>query len=154
MSVLSAQSIRRLCEQKNMVFPFVERAVQGGMSYGLSSCGYDVRVAQRVDLEPGGFTLASTVERFVIPNHVVGRAANKSTLARQGIDAARCTVLEPGWSGHLTLEIFNNGKQTISLAEGDPILQIIFEWLDEETEQPYEGKYQWQAAGPVGPKHE
>lgn len=153
MTVLSAQTIRRCCEQKNMIFPFVERAVQGGMSYGLSSCGYDVRINESFQLDPGGFKLASTIERFVIPKDIVGRVCDKSTLARRGI-AVQNTIIEPGWYGYLTLELTNNGPEPVQFYAGTPIAQIMFERLDEATEQPYVGKYQNQQAGPVEAKYE
>lgn len=134
-----------------MVTPFFERTIFHGMSFGLSSCGYDVRIAQTYLLGTGpgiGFALASTMEHFDMPTNVVGRVHDKSTWARRGL-AVQNTIIEPGWRGHLTLELSNNGHEQIMLHEGMPIAQIIFELLDEPTHQPYTGKYSDQPARPV-----
>jgi dCTP deaminase len=149
--ILSAQSIRRL----GIISPFSERTVVRGLSYGLSSCGYDVRVKETVVLRKGyAFSLASTIEHFDMPFHVVGRVHDKSTWARRGL-AIQNTIIEPGWRGYLTLELSNNcPENTIVVEAGDPIAQIIFELLDEPTEAGYNGKYQDQPGRPVGPKLE
>lgn len=117
------------------------------MSFGLSSCGYDVRVAQDVTIAPGTFELASTFEEFNMPDQLVGIVHDKSTWARKGL-AVQNTVIEPGWRGYLTLELTNHSKETLYISEGDPIAQILFHILDKETEQPYTGKYQDQEKGP------
>ena len=133
-----------------MLTPFVERQQHGqsGTSFGLSACGYDVRLAQKRTLAPGDFVLASTMERFVMPRDVMAQVADKSTWARRGI-AVQNTIIEPGWEGWLTLELTNHGGRTITLWEGTPIAQIIFMCLDEPTEQPYDGKYMRQENRPV-----
>lgn len=142
--ILSAQSIRQL----NILNPFSERAKIGTLSYGLSSCGYDVRVNQSLILHPNDFFLASTFEHFTMPSNIVGIVHDKSTWARRGI-ALQNTVIEPGWKGWLTLEISNHGSKRIEILKGDPIAQIIFHKLDFPTEQSYTGKYQDQANRPV-----
>lgn len=144
MTVLSAQSIRLI----KPVSPFVERTKEFGLSYGLSAAGYDVRIAEEMTLWPGAFALASTVELFDMPRKVIAFVKDKSTWARQGL-CVQNTVIEPGWRGYLTLELTNHGSSNLRLSPGMPIAQIVFQWLDEETEQPYEGKYQDQRAGAV-----
>lgn len=130
------------------VEPFCERTVHNGMTYGLSHCGYDVRIAQDIELAPGQFVLASTVEHFTTPTNVVAIVHDKSTWARRGISVFN-TVIEPGWNGHLTLELTNHSKDIIRLGRGDPIAQIIYHKLDIEV-SGYHGKYQNQANEPVG----
>ncbi len=147
--ILSAQTIRK----RALIRPFHERTVVNGMSFGLSSCGYDVRIKQDMIVPVGRFKLASTIEHFWMPNDIVGRVHDKSTLARLGL-AVQNTIIEPGWRGHLTLEISNNGYRDHKLEAGQPIAQIIFELLDEPTEQVYNGKYQDQADEPVEAKLE
>jgi len=166
MTILSAQTIRRL----KLLDPMVERQQhpESGCSFGLSACGYDLRLDQDIVIEPGGFTLASTMERFHMPTDVVGIIHDKSTWARRGI-AVQNTVAEPGWSGFLTLEISCNipvNRQMwekfwpgteytrTKLVAGTPIAQVIFHRLDEPTEQAYPdtGKYQNQERGPVAAK--
>lgn len=142
MSILSAQSIRRI----QPVEPFSERTVQDGMTYGLSAAGYDVRIDQDVRLLPGKFCLASTIERFTMPNNVIAFVHDKSSLARRGL-AVQNTVIEPGWCGYLTLELTNHSDTPIHIMRGAPISQIVFHWLDEPTQQPYDGKYQNQERG-------
>lgn len=149
MTVLSAQSIRRL----GIFEPFSERTrcELSGLSYGLSACGYDVRVREQVLLRPGEFALASTLEHFAVPSHCVCVVHDKSTLARMGL-AVQNTVAEPGWCGYLTLELTNHGRMIIELAAGQPVAQILVHPLDEPTEQPYVGRYQNQEARPVLPR--
>lgn len=101
--IIPAQTLRRI----RPVEPFEERGVIDGMSYGLSHAGYDIRIREDVELEPGGFTLASTIERFRMPNDVAAMVCDKSTWARRGL-AVQNTFIEPGWEGYLTLELSNN----------------------------------------------
>jgi len=147
--ILSAQTIRK----RGIFSPFCERTKEFGMSYGLSSAGYDVRISESFVLAPGASRLASTFEHFAMPNDVIGRVADKSTWARRFL-AVQNTIIEPGWSGYLTLELSNHGTDHLSFSHGMPIAQIILELLDEPTEQPYEGKYQNQKSGAVGAIYE
>lgn len=147
--IIPAQTIRRL----GIFTPFNERLVFEGMSFGLSPAGYDVRVAEDCWLYSGMFMLASTVEHFTMPNDVLGVVHDKSTWARLGI-AVQNTVIEPGWRGHLTLEITNHSRSPIAIEGGSPIAQIVLHRLEEPTEQPYDGKYQDQESGPQQPRLE
>lgn len=147
--ILAAQHIRALAlSDQKMISPFHERKTAGGMTFGLSPAGYDIRVAQAVALNPGNFVLASSIEHFNIPNGLQAIVHDKSTLARRGL-AVQNTVLEPGWRGYITLELSNHGFEFIMLAAETPIAQVVFHQLSAPTEQPYEGKYQDQKAGPV-----
>lgn len=158
MTVLSAQSIRsRIAKsyidgyQKRFLLvidPFHERTINNGMSFGLSACGYDIRIRERVTIKPGGFTLASTIEYFSIPIDLMAEIKDKSTWARRGI-AVQNTIAEPGWHGFLTLEITNHSADTITIEAGSPIAQMVFHVLDYPTQEPYTGKYQSQPQGPV-----
>lgn len=141
---------------RDVLEPFRERYTVNGLSGGLSSAGYDVAVEfdgqgeiQFMTLAPGQFQLASTIEYFRMPDDLVGIVHDKSTLARMGL-AVQNTVIEPGWSGHLTLELTNHGYKDIDLERGQPIAQIIFHRV--EGAVPYTGKYNRQARGPVGPR--
>jgi dCTP deaminase len=122
------------------------------MSYGLSYAGYDVRIRESIELPTGCFSLASTIERFITPDDCIGIVHDKSTWARRGL-AVQNTVIEPGWRGYLTLELTNHGRETLFLAEGDPICQIVYHKLDQAV-RGYAGKYQDQPAKPVEAKHE
>lgn len=144
MTALSAQTIRSL----RPLEPLIERSKINGMSYGLSAAGYDIRIDQDRLMWPFRFTLASSFERFRMPQDVIGIVHDKSTWARRGI-AVQNTVIEPGWEGFLTLEITNHGVGIQRIRKGEPIAQIIFHRLDAATEQPYRGKYQHQPRRPV-----
>lgn len=141
--ILPAQELRKI----KPVTPFHERAVHSGMTYGLGPAGYDVRIAQDVFLGPLCFSLASTVERFDMPDDLIAFVHDKSTWARQGLSLFN-TIIEPKWFGTLTLELMNNGPNEISIEAGTPIAQIVFMRLEEPTEIPYAGRYQGQEEGP------
>lgn len=142
--ILSSQSIRR----RGILTPFLERSKSHGMSYGLGPAGYDVRIRESMHLAPGQAKLASTLEHFDMPADVLGMVADKSTWARRFLTVQN-TIIEPGWTGYLTLELTNHSDVSIRLEEGMPIAQIIFHLLDEPTEQVYRGKYQGQGPRPI-----
>ena len=146
--ILPAQEIRRRCASSTpMIWPFVERDVIRGMSFGLSAASYDVRIAENVSIHPGEFVLASTMERFCIPNDVLIVAHDKSSWARRGLTVQN-TVFDPGWRGYATLELTHHGKEALNISAGDPIAQVVCHLLTEPTSQQYAGKYQDQEAGP------
>jgi dCTP deaminase len=128
------------------VTPFVEKTIQNGMSYGLSVAGYDVRIKEHLYLDGLDFNLASTIEYFKMPKDVIGLVKNKSTWARRGLSVYE-TVIEPGWEGYLTIEMVNHSENMLNIKSGDPIAQILFMRVDQDT-SGYSGKYQCQSAGP------
>jgi dCTP deaminase len=143
--IIPAQTLRKL----RPLEPFCERTLHKGMTYGLGPAGYDVRIAEDVIIAAGRFVLASTVERFNIPNDVLAQVCDKSSWARRGM-AVQNTIIEPGWRGHLTIELTNHGDTPVAINAGDPIAQIIFFRLEAPTVLPYAGKYQDQERGPQG----
>lgn len=158
--ILSAQTIRHLCvphpQQPHplasvrlpMIDPFCERTVAFGKTYGLSAAGYDVRIAQDITLPGlGRLQLASTIEKFNMPEDVLAVVHDKSSWARRGITVQN-TVIEPGWRGYLTIELTNHTDEVVVVPCGSPIAQIVFHRLDSPSAQPYNGKYQDQGAGP------
>lgn len=173
--ILSGTTIK----DKEIIRPTLERTREHGITYGLGPAGYDVRVEfgenlpakhylqdphdfasehhspkdiPYVILEPGEFTLASTMEKFHMPNNVVGIVHDKSTWARRGL-AVQNTVIEPGWRGWLTLELTNHSDEKIIILRSMAIAQIIFHYTDYNTEG-YEGKYQDQERGPQYPRYD
>ena len=161
--------------QEKMIEPFVDHQVRGGViSYGLSSYGYDIRVAEEfkvftdvytaivdpknfdprsfVDLKedvctipPNSFTLARSVEYFRIPENVMGVVIGKSTYARVGI-IVNITPLEAGWEGILTIEISNTTPLPARIYAHEGIAQILF-FEAEPCQVSYadrKGKYQAQ----------
>ncbi|MGY3278176.1 dCTP deaminase [Bradyrhizobium sp. S3.7.6] len=149
--ILSTQSIRERCLklalQRPMITPCFERTTFEGRSFGLSSCGYDIRLAQTIWLWPFWGRLASAIEQFDMPDDVCAEVKDKSTNARLFVFVQN-TIIEPGWNGFLTLELTRFLPWPIRLRAGTPIAQVVFKLLDEPTEQPYRGKYQNQASGP------
>ena len=150
--ILSYQTLKETFPR--VVSPFEEeKKIAFGMSYGLSSAGYDVRIdLERYSngkwfIEPGEFFLASTIEYLNIPLDMAAEVKDKSTWARKGLSAFN-TFIDPGFNGFLTLELVNNYHNRLELHHGMPIVQIIFHKLDRPTEVGYSGKYQGQAKGP------
>lgn len=162
--ILSDQQIR----SRNIVHPCEPRTKFRGKSFGLSACGYDVRfdlgslsefVAYRtvqtpdgdgIILAPGQSILVGVRERFEMPNNVVGFTKDKSTWARQGL-LVNQGVLEPGWRGVLAVLLFNVGSEELSIIDGEPIAQVVFQTTGPVGEV-YDGKYQDQQRGSVGPR--
>jgi len=137
-------------------------------SYGLTECGYDIRIKQDIRFIPNGngmiasilephmsrpeqkhtnFLLASSIEEFQMPNNLMGQVLNKSTWARKGLDASMTTNIEPGWNGFLTLELIYHGREDLHIPAGSGIAQVMFHEIMEP--RVYEGKYQNQADKPV-----
>lgn len=142
--ILSAQSIRR----NNLIAPFVEKGSIRGRSFGLSACSYDCRIAHPLVIPVSQGRLAVTMEFFALPLQICGSVLDKSTWARVFVSAFN-THLDPGWYGYLTVELVNLGSEVVEFLEGDPLCQVKFEWLDEPTELPYDGKYQNQPKLPT-----
>lgn len=161
MSIKADKWIKRMALEHGMIEPFVSEQVRENViSYGLSSYGYDVRIADEfkiftninstivdpkhvdprslVDFQddvciipPNSFALGRTVEYFRIPNKVMTICVGKSTYARCGI-ITNVTPLEPGWEGFVTLEISNTTPLPAKIYAGEGIAQILFFESDEE----------------------
>jgi dCTP deaminase len=87
------------------------------------------------------FLLASTVEKIRMPSHLVGRVEGKSSLARMGLFVhVTAGFIDPGFEGHITLELFNANHFGIKLYPNMPIAQISFERLSSPAEKPYGSK--------------
>ena len=155
MSILSDKWIREQAQQTGMIEPFVEsQRREGCISYGLSSYGYDARVADEfkiftnvdsavvdpkafnqasfVDrtgpvciIPPNSFALTHTVEYFRIPRDVLVICLGKSTYARCGI-IVNVTPLEPEWEGQVTIEISNTTPLPAKIYAGEGICQFLF----------------------------
>ena len=158
--------IRKMALEHGMIDPFVENQVRdGAISYGISSYGYDIRVAREfkiftnvntaiVDpkqfddssfvgfegdiciIPPNSFALSRTVEKFKIPRSVLSICVGKSTYARCGL-IVNVTPLEPEWEGFLTLEISNTTPLPAKIYAGEGIAQLLFFEADEECETSY-----------------
>ena len=137
---------------RNIFSPAAPRTyhTETGMTFGAGPAGYDIRIKQALDLYPGQFALASSLEHFTVPGDLVGFVHDKSSLARLGLFLGM-GVVESGWRGHLTIEIKNQGYRPIHLLAGQPISQIVFHLVANPT-QGYDGRYQDQADEPTPAK--
>lgn len=144
--LLAAQDIQAI--HPPIVTPFFNtKMVENEMSYGLGPAGYDIRIAEDLIMWPGRFALASSIEKFRVPDDILGQVTDKSSWARRGITVQN-TVIEPGWSGYLTIELVNHSWKFVRIRKGSPIAQILFTRITQNTDRPYNGKYQCQERGP------
>ncbi|ASM35453.1 deoxycytidine triphosphate deaminase [Campylobacter sputorum subsp. bubulus] len=174
MGLKSDKWIREQSLKHNMIEPFCEQNVGiGVVSYGLSSYGYDIRVAREFKIftniggtvvdpknfdeknvvdfvgdicivPPNSFALARTVEYFNMPKDVLAICLGKSTYARCGI-IVNVTPFEPGFKGHITIEISNTTPLPAKIYANEGIAQVLFLQGDEKCEISYDdkkGKYQ------------
>jgi dCTP deaminase len=156
-------------EKEILITPFCKKQVaKGVISYGVSSYGYDVRVANKfkvftnvfsdvvdpknfssrsfvdiiadhIDIPPNSFALAETVEHFVIPRDILAICLGKSTYARCGI-IVNVTPLEPEWRGKITIEISNTTPLPARIYANEGIAQILFLRGDMVCETSYEDR--------------
>lgn len=176
MGLKSDKWIREQSINNKMIVPFCEENIgKGVVSYGLSSYGYDIRVGREfkiftniggtvvdpknfdeknvVDFDgdicivpPNSFALARTVEYFKMPRDTLAICLGKSTYARCGI-IVNVTPFEPGFEGHITIEISNTTPLPAKIYANEGIAQVLFLQGDEPCEVSYadkKGKYQSQ----------
>ena len=169
MTIKSDRWIKRMARDHRMIEPFVESQVRGSaISYGVSSYGYDIRVADEfkvftninntvidpksfdprsfVDVKtdvcivpPNSFALARTIEYFRIPRDVLTICLGKSTYARCGI-IVNVTPFEPEWEGTVTLEISNTTPLPAKIYANEGIAQVLFFQSAEPCVMSYKDK--------------
>jgi dCTP deaminase len=169
MSVMPDHWIRRMAKEHKMIEPFQDRQVREGViSYGVSSYGYDLRVADEFNIftnvnssivdpkhfdkrsfvefkgevcivPPNSFALGRSMEYFRIPRNVLTICVGKSTYARCGI-IVNVTPFEPEWEGFVTLEISNTTPLPAKIYSNEGLCQVIFLSADEECEISYKDK--------------
>ncbi|MBI4366249.1 MAG: dCTP deaminase [Deltaproteobacteria bacterium] len=173
MGVKADHWIRMMVERYQMIEPFVDHQVRGGISYGLSSYGYDFRLApefhlpqgvgvldpkqnqshrftvvqtETLCLPAGGYCLGRTVEYFRIPRDVLTICYGKSTYARSGI-VVNVTPFEPEWEGTATIALVNCSGRPATIYANEGIGQLIFLGAESHCDISYadrKGKYQAQ----------
>jgi len=161
--------IRKMAKEYGMIEPYADQQDRPGViSYGVSSYGYDIRVANEfkiftnvysaiVDpknfdprsmidfmgdiciIPPNSFALARTVEYFRIPRSILTVCVGKSTYARCGI-IVNVTPFEPEWEGFVTLEISNTTPLPARIYANEGIAQVLFFEGDEECDVSYADK--------------
>ncbi len=92
-------------------------------------------------LLPGQFVLATTVERITLPSHLTAFVEGKSSLGRLGLFIQNAGWVDPGFSGEITLELFNASRFAIELHAGNRIAQLVIAKTGKEALNPYSGKY-------------
>src|SRR5213594_793301 len=89
-------------------------------------------------LHPGEFVLGSTLERVRLPDDLVARLEGKSSLGRLGLLIhSTAGFIDPGWNGHVTLELSNVANLPVTIYAGMKIGQISFVQLSEPAASPY-----------------
>jgi dCTP deaminase len=166
MAIKADKWIREMAVKHKMIEPFAEKQVsQGVISFGLSSYGYDIRIANEfkiftnintaivdpkafdtkslVDFKgdvciipPNSFALGRSVEYFRVPRKIMTICVGKSTYARCGI-ITNVTPLEPEWEGFITLEVSNTTPLPARIYANEGIAQILFFESDEMCEVSY-----------------
>jgi dCTP deaminase len=169
MGIKSDDWIKKMALERGMIEPFEERQVKAGViSYGLSSYGYDLRVADEFEvftnvnstivdpknfdpasmvgfkgrhcvIPPNSFALGRSLEYFRIPRNVMTITVGKSTYARCGI-ITNVTPFEPEWEGYVTLEISNTTPLPARIYAFEGIAQVLFFEADEECAVSYADK--------------
>ncbi len=138
--------IRKMALEQRMIEPFEPGQVRNGViSFGVSSYGYDIRVADEFKIFTNVHS-ARTIEYFRIPRNVLTVCVGKSTYARCGI-IVNVTPFEPEWEGFVTLEISNTTPLPAKIYANEGIAQVLFFEGDEPCETSYadkKGKYQSQ----------
>lgn len=167
--ILSDRQIRERVRKQGMIKPFASKQVRKGViSYGLSSYGYDMRVANdfkiftnalnaTVDpknfdpasfvsfkgkvciIPPNSFVLARSVEYFKIPRDILTVCVGKSTYARCGL-IVNVTPFEPEWEGYVTLEVSNTTPLPAKLYANEGIAQVLFFTGEDICETSYADK--------------
>jgi len=119
---------------RNARYPYIDvREEQPDLTELMSISGDEPFI-----LHPGEFVLGSTFERVALPNDLVARLEGKSSLGRLGLLIhSTAGYVDPGWDGHLTLELSNVANLPITLFDGMKIGQISFQRLSSPVERPY-----------------
>jgi dCTP deaminase len=98
----------------------------------------EVPLEEAFILHPGEFVLGSTLERITLPDDLVARLEGKSSLGRLGLLIhSTAGFIDPGWDGHVTLELSNVANLPITIYPGMKIGQLSFVQLSEPAEHPY-----------------
>lgn len=168
MSVKSDEWIIRMSETREMIKPFSRDQVRSGISFGVSSYGYDISLSDKfklflpeeaTELDPkapsdkhfkditadsvlipaNSFILAQTKEYFKIPREVVTICTGKSTYARNGV-VVNVTPFEPEWEGFATISLSNTAPVPVRIYANEGIGQLLFLEANEVCKQSYKDK--------------
>ena len=169
MAIKADRWIREMAETRGMIEPFHgAQAAEGMISYGLSSYGYDLRLADEFkifspppgitlnpkaipsayyreyqgpycDIPANGYVLGRTVEYLRIPRDVLTLCVGKSTYARTGV-LVNVTPFEPEWEGFVTVSIANTTPVPVRIFANEGLCQVLFFQSDEPCEVSYKDR--------------
>ncbi|MEW5993396.1 MAG: dCTP deaminase [Candidatus Zixiibacteriota bacterium] len=168
MSVKSDRWIIRMAREREMIKPFSENQVTRGISFGVSSYGYDISLAdefkvpafegvteidpknsaadhftdvraESILIPPNSFVLGRSREYFRIPRDILTICLGKSTYARSGV-VVNVTPFEPEWEGYATISLVNTAPAPVRVYANEGIAQVIFLQTDEECATSYKDK--------------
>ena len=168
MPVKSDQWIIEMCRSRRMIEPFEETQIRRGISYGVSSYGYDISLAdefkilktkdidfidpkqnndhlfddvrtESILIPAKSFILARTKEYFRIPRNIITICLGKSTYARSGV-VVNVTPFEPEWEGFATISLSNTAGVPVKVYANEGVAQLLFLESDQECLQSYKDK--------------
>lgn len=131
-------------------FSIVEDSSTGILTF-TNKIAYKEMQAETYLLLPGQFVLATTKEYINLPDDLTAFVEGRSSLGRMGLFIQNAGWVDPGFSGEITLELFNANRCAIELQAGRRIGQLVFARMDQAALHPYRGKYQGQR-GATGSK--
>lgn len=163
--ILADRQIRILIERDNLVNPVTDKQINpasvnltlGNTFLVPDMIGWrEIQLGDHVDYErfeiddescfsipPGGFALATTKERVNIPTNIAAFVQGRSSIGRIGLTTQNAGFVDPGFHGHITLELVNESPNSINLYVGYPVAQLVF-FECYPVEKPYNGKYNGQ----------
>lgn len=164
--ILSGKTIQHLVEEKIVtVEPFLEKSVQpasidlrlgnhfsvidelstAALTTSDESTYHEKSVAdqEKITIPPQSFMLATTKENVQLPNHLTAFVEGRSSIGRLGVFIQNAGWIDPGFSGEITLELFNANRVPVELKAGMRVCQLVIAQVDKETEG-YQGKYLFQ----------
>lgn len=168
MPVKSDKWIIEMCQKHQLIEPFEVAQVRRGISYGVSSYGYDMSLsdefktlksfqieyldpktnndrlfsdirADSILIPAKSFILARSREYFRIPRNIITICLGKSTYARSGV-VVNVTPFEPEWEGYATISLSNTASVPVKIYANEGVAQLIFLEADQECLQSYKDK--------------
>jgi dCTP deaminase len=168
MPVKSDQWIIEMCRKHKMIDPFEVTQIRKGISFGVSSYGYDISLsnefkifnpdsgevidpradnshlfenitADSIEIPPNSFVLARTREYFRIPRNIITICPGKSTYARCGV-IVNVTPFEPEWEGFATSSLSNTSPNRVKVYANQGVAQLLFLEADHECMSSYKDK--------------
>ncbi len=99
---------------------------------------------EEIVIPPHSFLLATTREHIELPENLTAFVEGRSSIGRMGLFIQNAGWVDPGFGGHITLELYNANRLPIKLVSGRRICQLVFARMDKTADSPYNGKYMYQ----------